>query len=82
MYTPTATANNQEYYKKLGQKYNLLPRAGLSQTGPQSPFNVLIAKDNFIQFDNKSVIRHPVLTAQSSQNDCYRKNIVGLKEIN
>ena len=41
-------------------------RTGLSQRRPRSPFNVLIVKDNFIQIDIISVIRHLVLNAEDS----------------
>ena len=66
----------------IGTKTQKSPRTDLSQTRPQSPFNVLIAKDNIIQIDIISVIRHLVLNAQNSENECYRKNNVGLKELN
>ena len=45
---------------------DLEPRTGLSQTRPRTPFKVLIVKDNFIQIDNISVMRHLVLNAQNS----------------
>ena len=39
---------------------------GLSQTKPRSPLNVLIARDNFIQIDFISVIKHLFLNARNS----------------
>ena len=66
MYTPKATANNQEYYKKRGDKNTI---KDLEQVCPKqdhdSPLNVLIVKDIFIQIDIISVIKHVVLNAQN-----------------
>ena len=51
---------------KSGKKHKQRPRTGLSQTKPQSPFNVLIVEDNFIENDIISAIRHLVLNVQNS----------------
>ena len=67
--------------KKLGRKHRR-PRTGLSQTRPRSHFNVLIAKDSFIQIDIISVIKHLVLNAQNSYMNAIETHKFELKQLN
>ena len=44
---PKATKDNQQKYKKLGQKHNQSSGTGLSRTGPWYSLLIAVVKDKF-----------------------------------